>query len=233
MADGVSYSDEIGIDYELQDLRLQFLATVDLLYPVARTELYSIWKRNLSGFDQVVRVLRTEKDEPEAGKKNQSPDFVTGRALVQYDPDSRVSILRPLLDTLRGLYPHPVTTTVCSEVNEWACKHKMDCDWVRDAACRMIAEWDNQEPAGSNRDIPWIVPPTKASQTGIASNPLPWNKSQFCFVVEDAWHPYIGSVEAAKKTVQAKFDEYFKEWFKERVALADQRGWSKVSRRRR
>ena len=105
----------------------------------------------------------------------------------------------------------------------------MKRDWVLDAACRMLAAWDDNPPEDYSKP-PWLVVAMGFYDIGIAG-PFSQEDCEFNFRVPMAWHPFLGSVADAKERVTNDFKDYFDRWFKDRLAIAEKGGWQEISQR--
>ena len=222
-----SESGEIGTDYELQQLRLLFFRALDKFCPAARDELHKLWVACREDFEHVKQKIR----QVDASQANEVDNSLARSGLQMYDPDPRVSILLPLLDHRRGYLVDSKINEINAKVDKWALDIGMKCDWVLDAACRMLAAWDDC-PDQDYKAVPWIVPAKKFDEVGIVT-PLSSGVDRFEFTMDHAWNPIFESMPDAKARVEARFNAFTKVWFEERKTIAEQNGWQEISTRHR
>ena len=223
----LSESGEIATDFELQQLRLLFFGALDKHCPAARGKLHKLWVACREDFEQVKQKLR----QVEVSQTVEIETSLTGLGLQGYDPEPIISILAPLLDHRRGDRDDSKIIEINAKVDKWALDIGIKCDWVLDAACRMLAAWDDR-PDQDYQAVPWFVPTKKWEDVGIVT-PLSAGADRFEFTMDYAWNPSIESVKDAELRIKTKFKNYMKGWFKERKTIAKKNGWQEISKRHR
>ena len=215
----------VGTDYAVRKLRAAFFRALDELHPVARTELYEIGEWHREEFEQLVPELRRDREQFRAEAEERLEIAANERGLALYDPDPVNSVLGPLLDARRGHSTYPVIDQVVVDLNAWADTHRMSCDWVLDAGCRMIAAWDDQPPS-DHPTTPWPTVADGLDGVGIWTPLSPEEATcRIPFEFKAAWNPTLESIREAKKRVDEAFKAERDQWFREAEATAEANGF--------